>query len=783
MKRLKVKGEQLKKAPSIPFLYHQYRTVTELSTNSVVFNTYPTGAGKTVASLLYIKENPKIDALFIAPTNELLNQHSQDIREFVEKNNLDHIVVKVDAATLERVRKSHRKGATLYEILRNPLEFKEVLNIDISQGSEKRPIIIVVNPDIFYYCLYSLYNKLDRWNLMEKVIKKFNYIVIDEFHYYNSKQLMNFLFFIILSKKLGYFNGMRKVCILTATPDKLIEGYLKRGEIDYKIVSQENEPSESEKYDKLKTLSELDLYITNKSIEEVVLEEYRDSNFEKDSVVISQSIYRVNKIKEELVQNGVDKEVIGVITGAISSSERKGSVKKPLILATPTVDIGYNFKKQGKEKQNIEMVITEANTSDQALQRIGRAGRILGKSIQNERSKVILCVSDQVYEAFREDHLEISRDELKKIIKDNMPERNIMKRYIENNGILEMCFPLSEINRKMPLNDRKIIEDIFDDIVKVFAPNKNHSFKNKLSIINKYRNKCAFLSEYDKIKEKDNKIIELDDKTFIEFIKEYYVENGIEESMEEEDLQEFSEEEKNLLKKDLEEEIIHYLNSEACKTKALINFRGIDVSKSVLVFDKYHKFGEETEVFVYDIFHLIKYYNIQWYHDKKLWEKDCGITLSEDEMEINSLRGIDTFAIVKEIREEPLQISWEYSYRGTQESFEDKFTNKVQGINNLILLTYEKTKRGMERVSLSEEITTAFRKQYIPVFILSQDSSEEYKIRKIIKNQPIFLQKLKVNFEENTKEYFMISGTNSIMVDNEIIKIKNKAFKEDAFIY
>ena len=75
MKHYIVKGESLKKAPSSLYLYHQKRTVDALVNNSVVFNTYPTGAGKTIASLLYIKEKLDVDTLFIAPTNEILRQH------------------------------------------------------------------------------------------------------------------------------------------------------------------------------------------------------------------------------------------------------------------------------------------------------------------------------------------------------------------------------------------------------------------------------------------------------------------------------------------------------------------------------------------------------------------------------------------------------------------------------------------------------------------------------------------------------------------------------------
>ena len=780
MKHYTVKGEFLKKAPSSPYLYHQKRTLDELRSNSVVFNTYPTGAGKTIASLLYLKENINVDTLFIAPTNELLRQHSDDIKEFVKKNNLPHIVVKIDASVIEKLREGHRKGATLYEVLSNPLQFRDELSIENIEYDGKRPVIVVVNPDIFYYCFYSLYGKNDKGNLMDIIIKKFNYIVIDEFHYYNSKQLANFLFFMILSKEFDYFKYGRKMCILTATPDALVEQYLKRGGIEYKIISNENESLESEAYEKLKTLTELDLYITNKTLDGVVCEMYKDNLLKNDCVVISQSIYRVNKLKQQLINSGISKNDIGIITGAIKSDERKNAVAKQLIIATPTVDIGYNFKKDNKESQNIDIVITEANTCDQALQRLGRAGRILGKKVQSKRSKVVVCVTDVVYESFKEETGEISRLELKELIKKAMPERNIMRKYIETKGILELCFPLKEIYRKMSYRNRSIIENLFDMVISVFAPKSKENFKSLLAKINKYNKQCIFINEYNKSGDKKEVVQNIDNNLFIEFYKNYCLDEDevIDESM----LDDFSQEDIKILKSDVEQEIVHYINSEITKIKSLINFRGTDISKPALVFDKYYKFGQEHRLFVYDIFHLMRYYEIDWYENKKDFEKAAKIKLNDYEEEVNGIDKIDIFVIVNGIKENAIEITWEYAFNGEQSAFDEKYTNKIEAINNLNLVGYEYINLGREGVAFPEKITKAFRESYIAIYTISQEPKEEYKIRKIIKNQPIFLQKLTVQFPESQKEYYIITGTNGISVDSEVVKMRSKSIKEEFFI-
>ncbi|MCB0068926.1 MAG: type I-D CRISPR-associated helicase Cas3', partial [Caldilineaceae bacterium] len=177
-------------------LYHQMRTLEALHDHDLVMNTYNTGTGKTVASLLHLFElnGTGKNALFIAPTNALLAQHAADITEFVAKNNLNFAVKRVTAAEIRSMEREQRPeqarlrpGETLQRLIQNYLEFEpdEVV---------RKPLILVVNPDIFYYALYFRYGAHDQRNVFERFLTAFDYIVIDEFHYYDYKQLANFLF-------------------------------------------------------------------------------------------------------------------------------------------------------------------------------------------------------------------------------------------------------------------------------------------------------------------------------------------------------------------------------------------------------------------------------------------------------------------------------------------------------------------------------------------------------------------------------------------------------------
>src|SRR6266566_2337049 len=220
-------------------LYHQWRTYN--ATEPLIVNTHNTGTGKTKAALLRLLkrareigfnylDSSEHNALLIAPTNELLAQHARDAEKFCEENGLPYRVVSISRADLDNYKAEPefsegilRRGAALHYLLQNPRR--------VDEDSRKRATLFVVNPDIFYYAFYFLYARNDRIPLFQDIFTLCNYIIIDEFHYYNTKQFANFLFFMSLSKHYGFISDSspsgRQFCILTATPNERVKQYLK----------------------------------------------------------------------------------------------------------------------------------------------------------------------------------------------------------------------------------------------------------------------------------------------------------------------------------------------------------------------------------------------------------------------------------------------------------------------------------------------------------------------------------------------------------------------------
>ena len=61
-----------------------------------------------------------------------------------------------------------------------------------------------------------------------------------------------------------------------------------------------------------------------------------------------------------------------------------------MILATSTVDVGFNFEREIKtDRQNLDWLIFSARDRFSFWQRIGRVGRVLGKQITTIPSEAI----------------------------------------------------------------------------------------------------------------------------------------------------------------------------------------------------------------------------------------------------------------------------------------------------------------------------------------------------------------------------------------------------------
>ena len=735
---------------TFPPLYHQQRTYEALKTNEIVINTYNTGTGKTRASLLRLFDLEGENVLFIAPTNELIHQHADDIQEFVDKHGLNFAVAEVTGQKLRewdvvddpgyRVRNPRK----LHELIQNPRDYFPEL-------TQRAPLILVTNPDIFYLCFYTVYSPLDSANLFRDFLVKFNYIVIDEFHYYNAKQLANFLMFFILSKEYGYFNAGRKICLLSATPDEKVLTYLERIGLACALINPDNEPIESNNYEKIQTLSELELTIRSSKMHDALNEQPErirhllDSG--KDGAIISSSLRTINEIKQGLQKGGI-KDKLGLITGAVSTQERRDATKCfPLVLATPTVDIGYNFEKLGKSRQNIDFICFDALYGSEFTQRIGRAGRLLGKQDTNHPSIGHAFVQGKLYSQL-ESGKSYDRREFAALVKDSLGEDNRFYHYIQSYAILEAFYPLYAVFKRTAEERQDRVREIFETIRQVFAPESNVTF-------DKLMKKIQWHVTYETVidaseQETYNPFIQRQqERAAWSYLKHQNWINGTLEEFRNAPSAQLNTAINGFIKRrSNREKVVEHAKQKYHPIQSLFNFRGSDVGIRCGIYDPKHLFQNTAKHTEYDLFHVLSHYNFQQIPKKKYheltgdWGNHCEFFVRADSL-----------------KAPPDRVQFNYDAGGDdREFFERQYCWGPVALKGLRL--------GLSNESLRLELQEVLTHRYITCLLSKMEN--RYAFNRILDTKRQVAHSLNITFSDGQQEYQLILGSQAFLIHAEL---------------
>jgi CRISPR-associated endonuclease/helicase Cas3 len=744
-----------------PPLYHQKRTYDELKANNLIINTYNTGTGKTQASLLRLFDLKDEDdnVLFIAPTNELIRQHAEDIRMFVSEHELNFEVAEVTGKKLREWEGVYDPG---YPV-RNPRKLHEIIEDPrnyFPNLTGRKKLILVTNPDIFYLCFYSLYSEMDSANLFRDFLVKFNYIVIDEFHYYDAKQLANFLMFFILSKEYGYFEAGRKICLLSATPDDELFKYLDKIDLKYKLVSPDNEPTESDEYKKVQTLSAIDLTIHSDKIHEALKDrpEYvlKMLNSGKEGAIISSSLRTITDINQILKNVGL--KGIGLITGAVDSKERSEAIASSLVLATPTVDIGYNFKKMGKSRQNIDFVCFDAICGSEFTQRVGRAGRLLGKDDTTHKSIGHAFVQGKLYAQLQADK-SYDRQEFAALVKNLLGEDNRFYYYIQSYAILEAFFPLSKHFKRVSEDHQNRVQEVFETIRQVFAPESDTTFDEMMKQIQWHGRYKNVIDAHEK-NVYDNFIRRDQEKAAWSYLEHKSWLNGKLEEFRKIPSEELDTAIKGFIKKrSNREEVVEYAKKKYAPIQSLFNFRGSDVSIRCGVYDPNYFFQNTANYTEYDLFHLLLYYEFiritkgEYHKFTEDWGNYCEFFVRVDAR--------------KETRD---KIQFGYDAGGiNQDDFERQHCWGPTALKGLGL--------DLTNGSVPNEMQNILADRYVTCLLSKMEN--RYALSNILETKRQVVHPLFVTFRDGQKEYKLILGAQAFLIHAEL-QGKWKAKKQTA---
>lgn len=730
-------------------LYHQMRTYEALADHPLVVNSYDTGTGKTMAALLGLLHPTLrgVNCLFIAPTNELIRQHVSDIHEFVNEHGLDYHILHVDAQTLRKLPPSHageRVGERMVRLFSNPRAF----------GWEgRKPVVVVTNPDIFYYALYvAAYNVHDRRNLLEQFLTRFNYVVVDEFHYYSPKQLANFLFFFVVGQEWGYFAGGRRVCLLSATPEETVQTYLERvcpepGAIAW--IGPANEPEESAACETTPTLAPLTLQIEAGTIDEFAANVHQQTwmaglmSARQDGALISNALWRVN-LAQAALQGSRFAGKVRRLTGAESSESRSEAPLAPLILATPTVDIGYNFSKPGKTRQPLDFVVFDARTRDEFLQRLGRAGRVLGREQTQWLSQAIALISERgdALTVLRQlDGQTISRHELRRYVHQALPPRHDLYAYIRSYAVLEAFRPIYELERTMRPDLQHWAEQLFDQVREVLAPDSRRWYFDSLaSKMRRHKRieRVVYLEERDNL------------HTFVDDYLNWH--RAADVSLEQWDRLE------QALRTNLnahEQLLLPWLEAEYAKMEALFNFRDSFQGPMAAVYDPKHLLAD-TKVTLYDALHVASNFEAEPIDGAAAFQQETGV----------EIEGANVYCRLTSHRNLRLWLGLDYRVEHwPREAWEKLYTRRPVALKGLHLRA-EVPGGGL--APLHPTLRKVFEEEYIVCLIVSQ--SDTGRLLYLTRDRNLFPRKLVVTFasEGTNREYWAMVGTAAFIVDAEL---------------
>ncbi len=761
-----------KMAPTNPFhrefgdappLYHQLRTYEALEQTHLVVNSYNTGTGKTRAALLHLLRRPEINTLFIAPTNELLRQHANDIKAFVVRNGLPLDVLCVHAGLVRELASTasfDRQGSRLHALLQDPA---------LALGQRRHPhYVLVINPDIFYYALYFRYGRLDQRNLFKDFLGKFDYLVVDELHYYNAKQLANFLFFLILAAEYGYFETGGRACLLTATLNDEVRQYLERLGLSVKYVTRATEPAESAHFETRASLAPVQVRLlpqgsgADRGLEQVIADErveiVRQIQSGKQGAIISSALWRINRIWDSLRHTAIGARC-GRLTGPEDAEARSQARLLDLILASPTVDLGYNFERGEKSRQNIDFLYFDARYSDEFLQRLGRAGRVLGKTETDIPSTITALCPDELVEAIRARAGDtLRREELAGMVREHLTPRHDLYRYIQSGAIGEAFLPIFRLQEMTEHEDRDRLQALFDRVKEGFAPNSERSYWHLRREVREFLDREILFHDWPagdqaQVNRALDPFIDVNGRTYTASQREQIRQDACRPT-----------EIRRLVEEWIETERIAYEVK-----RALYTFRESFAAPLALIYDPECLLSSQP-VRGYDVFHIAANYQARWYRERAEWVRQTG---QDPSPQVDAVAFCELLAIRPS--QERLQLHYRYDSRQTRDEWQNRFTWGPTALRGIRVESPEGP--------LPREVIDALADRYVVCYARDPNARGGGRFGALRRHGDVRIDSMAVELDGETREYRATLGTAAFFAYAELgwmerIDARNRARTE-----
>jgi CRISPR-associated endonuclease/helicase Cas3 len=713
-------------------LQHQVDVFEKARDHDIILDLAPTGTGKTKAAftVLLHERNRNQNAVYIAPTNALVEQQKQAAEDFVRRAGLPHFVIAASAKevkTWSNDKVGVRPGEKIYNLLRNPATiFPEV-------GGD-RPVLLVTNPDIFYYATFFAYQRLDQVNIASQFYSSFATVIFDEFHLYDAKQLVGLLFYLALSHEFGFFNNGRRAILLTATPEPACDAALSSLKnqgvriafIDGETSTTKLLPSQTAVSLELRPQPDRDQLLSE--LRDDVIQRFR-SRPDQYGAVILDSLDQINRLSDLLQQKGLANQV-GRITGPSPLVDRQRAIQCPIILATSTVDVGFNFERNPtSDRQTLDWLIFSARDRAAFWQRIGRVGRVLGRQQTELPSEAIAYLSEKAWE----EGLGLldcgggRADLQQKLAELACLDRPFLSIYWQSEAFLEIARPLLKLEEMMQkLAEKELIPKLYHTIQRVLGGKRDWAY---------YRRRMQALQAAERITHSKGKELAGDPLKFVQggarwelittFLKAECPEEWEDFQAKRTTVQQYEQ----VFKEDPEAAngLKNFCKSFSASYAPLFGFRS-SLFESLGIKDPKGFVLDLSEETMIDPIHLLRYYEF---------------TANGKETEIYARA------------EPPYQISFRLRYRGNRLDFLDTQMNKLKAFENCHI------ERRRDNAIAPTPLLKKLEKELIPGVIMCQitNASAYYRLWQ----ERITFYPITVSGNDFEREYAFLPGLPGIL--------------------
>ncbi len=348
-----------------PYAYQSrvYRRVHEALTRKetlCLFLVTPTGSGKTLGSYAYAI-NQRVPAFGVYPTNELIRDQENALKPWLDPHD-EHALLRIDSQQLDHWQDT-------LDLARHSSTLETLMNWQPT---------ILTNPDILFYTFFGLYKGSE--GLCQRLfvlVGQYRLFVFDEFHLYNVKQMADVAFLVGTLNAINPRWG-RVFLFASATPKSPALRWLQDNlRLQVEVVESEPSPDADARtiaHPLRLTVLPADLrawqgdkaLLDHLSELQRFLQQYPQARLVTILDSVAGSIRLAQRLREQFPDTAV-----GEVHGLTSQQEREAALGRPFTVGTSTIEVGIDFKDRAEK----DVLIYEARTASQFIQRFGRVAR------------------------------------------------------------------------------------------------------------------------------------------------------------------------------------------------------------------------------------------------------------------------------------------------------------------------------------------------------------------------------------------------------------------------